>query len=25
LIAWNGISAKGYIQPGQRLKVAGSS
>lgn len=25
LLAWNGISAKAYIQPGQKLKVAGSS
>jgi len=24
LVAWNGISPKGYIKPGQRLKVAGS-
>ena len=25
LVAWNGISAKSYIKPGQKLKVAGSS
>ncbi len=25
LVAWNGISTKGYIKPGQKLKVAGSS
>jgi len=25
LVAWNGISSKGYIQPGQKLKVGGSS
>lgn len=24
LVAWNGISAKAHIQPGQKLKVAGS-